>query len=164
MDTNERCSTIFGKDPITFVDKVNTTNETNDKNEELLQDFKRMIVALLHPKGDERLKFAKKEPRNKLKTSESLTPFTLQQNETSAASEEENLLMEYPNLQRNIVWGVGDVTQLQLKKDFLPSTPSWWIKNSCALTPTTSSSLTKASDTSTNVLMDGAVGWSAFLV
>jgi serine/threonine protein kinase len=172
MDTNERHAALFGNDLITLADNVNGKNNVSVTDGELILGLKRMIAALLNPEPNERINFAKKGPDKESIISESLTPLPQQKDTSSVTDIAVNHLLLYPNLQSNSVWGMDELAQLQLKKDFLPPTPSWWIKNSSAPTSTTSASTTKAttasqesSDTSTpHVLLDGAMGWSAFLV
>ena len=162
METNGRYTTLFGTDSRNLVHDVNSKNDTTDKVEGLIKDFKCMIAALLSPKADDRITFA--------------TSLVQQQPElSSVANVDANYIMLYPKLQRNVVWNVDEVAQQQplpLRTDFLPPTPSWWIKNSGAIAPTTTTGTTKpttasqdtSETTTTNVLLDGAIGWSAFLV
>ena len=164
MDTKARHQALFGKD-------VLKDNDTKKESEALLPAFRGMIAALLNPKAEERIDFAKVEPQKKSVTPDSSLPLPLQQRQElpSVSNIIEDPSITYPNLQRNIIWATDEATDLQnlpLRTDFLPPTPSWWVKNSTADIPEASTSAaTDGSDSSTtNVLMDGAIGWSAFLV
>jgi serine/threonine protein kinase len=167
MDTSKRYDVLFGKNPINLPDITESKNDISAKNRESLQELKHLIAELLNPIAEERIKFARQKPEIQTVPSKSLASLPLQKDISSVSNEEVNHLMMYPHLQCNVVWGVTDITHLQLTTDFLPPTPSWWIKYSSAHTPTTSTTTTTSqdsSDTSTNILVDGAIGWSAFLV
>ena len=164
IDTNARHQALFGKD-------ILEDDDTKNESEEFLQAFRGMIAALLNPKAEERIDFAKVEPQKKSVTPDSSLPLPLQQRQElpSVSNIIEDPSITYPNLQRNIIWATDEATDLQnlpLRTDFLPRTPSWWVKNSTADIPgaTTSAAIDGSDSSTTNVLMDGAIGWSAFLV
>ena len=165
LDATTRYTKLFGK----------TEDANNGKEGELLHAFKGVIAALLHPNAEERIKFAKQEPQKDSSATESTLSLQQQRNISSVTNTVEGFSMLYPNLNRNTVWGIDAGTPqqpLSLKTDFLPPTPTWWIKNSSAVAPTKLTNSNKPNTTTSdsldpinsNILVDGSIGWNAFLV
>jgi 3-phosphoinositide dependent protein kinase-1 len=130
-----RYGKLFGNDGLVTDEE---SKDNVEKKSPTLQAFEELIAGLLHPKADGRLTFAKTQQSDEIY--------------------KENV---YPHIKGNAFWDETDMKQL--RPDLLPPVPVWWTKSVTATTGATSPTRENSFPES-NVLIDGATGWNAFLI
>jgi serine/threonine protein kinase len=136
--TGDRSKLLFG------VDDASTLNNVTKDESLTFNDLNKVIFGLLDPCAEDRLKFSKKQKSDK-------------QDISTSHSFADKI---YPNIRSNLIQINQNI--IEIRSDLLPPVPTWWTKNRVAQTSATSTNDTLPPDT--NVLIDGASGWSAFLV